>query len=71
MKLLFLILIAVVVAIVILWLFNTSAYYFWLAGQKIENREIYFQRLYLFGSLFLLAIALEVFIIYKALMMKH
>jgi len=69
-KMILLIIAAVIVAFVLLWLFNTCAYYFWLSGQQIEQRETYLHRLYLFLVLFALSIALEVFIIYKAIIMR-
>ena len=69
-KIILLIITAVVMAFVLLWLFNTCAYYFWLAGQQIDQRVTYLHRLYLFIVLFVLSIALEVFIIYKAITIR-
>lgn len=70
LKLLILILIAIVGVLLIVWLFNICAYYFWLAGQQIANHEAYLHRLYLSGAVFLLSIALEVFVIYKTIKLK-
>ena len=51
---------------VLFWLFNTCAYNFWLANQRIEGRELYERRLYWLLALFVSCMALEVWIIWKA-----
>lgn len=63
----FLLVFAALVGLFILfWLFNTCAYNFWLAGQNIEGREVYERRLYWMLALFVAALALEVFVIWRA-----